>query len=71
MKAREIPSVHLRLYRISDPPFRGAVQILSCFADEEFEIVVQARRCSFLEHGADLFTPFFWVFGQARAILQG
>jgi hypothetical protein len=62
MKARKVSSIHSCLDGIPAAAFRSPVQILSRFSDEEFEIVVKARRGRFLEHGAHLFTPLFRVF---------
>ena len=61
VKARRVSSIHSCLDRIPAAAFRRAVQILSCFSDEEFEIVVKGRRRRFLEHGAHLFTPLFRI----------
>jgi hypothetical protein len=56
VKARKVSSIHACLDGIPAATLWSPVQILPRFSDEEFEIVVKARRGRFLEHGTHLFT---------------
>jgi len=70
VETRKVSSVHSCLDWIPAAASRSAVQIFCRFPNEEFEVVVEARRRRFLKHEAHLFTPLFRVLRETRAVVQ-